>query len=113
LPRWPTHVIDTHGADPSEAVLDLLAYVLRRTGPVPIVYERDNAIPALPELVRQLDRIRGVAAEALAEGRELADARTPAPPRIELPDLRATMSGWVLGSDAAIEPPGGVVRADL
>lgn len=55
-----TMVVDTHGADVCPAVYELLDYVIERTGPKPVLLERDNNIPPLATLleeVRQLDKI--------------------------------------------------------
>lgn len=65
-------VIDTHGADTTETVLDLCAWVIERTGPLPVVLERDHRIPELPALLRELARVeaayaRGLAAHAARE----------------------------------------------
>jgi len=38
-------LIDDHGAPVADAVWDLYAHVLRRTGPVPTLIEWDNAVP--------------------------------------------------------------------
>ena len=38
-------IIDTHGADVADPVLALLGRVLVRTGPVPVLLERDQNIP--------------------------------------------------------------------
>jgi len=59
-----TILIDTHGADVPDPVLALFARVLPRTGEVPVVLERDQNIPALPELFAELDRVRAVRAAA-------------------------------------------------
>lgn len=66
-------VIDTHGADMIDPVLDLCAWVIERTGPLPVVLERDHRIPPLPELLIELARVeaaytRGLAARALRPG---------------------------------------------
>jgi hypothetical protein len=60
-------IIDTHGADVGDPVLDLLGRVLPRTGPVPVVLERDQNIPSLDELLGEVERIRAVVASASAE----------------------------------------------
>ena len=57
-------ILDTHGADVSDPVLALLGRVLPRTGNVPIVLERDQAIGSLDELLAEVARIRTVAAAA-------------------------------------------------
>lgn len=53
-------LIDTHGADVSDPVLALFARVLGRTGRVPVILERDQNIPPLPELLAELGRIRAI-----------------------------------------------------
>jgi uncharacterized protein (UPF0276 family) len=53
-------IIDTHGADVSDPVLLLLERVLRRTGPVPVVLERDQNVPPLDALLEELGRIRAI-----------------------------------------------------
>ena len=60
-----TLIIDTHGAAVPDPVLALLGRVLARTGPVPVVLERDQAIPTLGELLVELDAIRAVYDRAL------------------------------------------------
>ncbi len=54
-------IVDTHGAPAADPVMALLARVLARTGPVPIVLERDTNVPDLDELLAELERIRVVA----------------------------------------------------
>ena len=44
-------VVDTHGADVCNPVLELLERVLEKTGPVPVLLERDENIPPLEALV--------------------------------------------------------------
>ena len=61
-------IIDTHGADVPDPVLALLGRVLPRTGPVPVVLERDQNVPELDALLQEVERIRSVvAASARAE----------------------------------------------
>ena len=66
-------VIDTHGADMIDPVLELCSWVIARTGPLPVVLERDHRIPPLPELLIELARVeaayaRGLAAHARRSG---------------------------------------------
>jgi uncharacterized protein (UPF0276 family) len=61
------HMIDTHDAPVIDAVWDLYAYAVRRLGPVPTLIERDDHIPPLAELVRELDVARRVATGALEQ----------------------------------------------
>jgi uncharacterized protein len=57
-------IIDTHGAPVPDPVLSLLAQVLARTGPVPIVLERDENVPPLDALLDEVARIRALAETA-------------------------------------------------
>jgi uncharacterized protein (UPF0276 family) len=53
-------LIDTHGADVPDPVLALFERVLAKTGPVPVVLERDQAIPPLAGLLEEMRRIRAI-----------------------------------------------------
>ena len=53
-------VLDTHGAPVADPVLDLLAFTLQRTGPRPVLLERDNDVPELDELVREVRSLRNL-----------------------------------------------------
>lgn len=53
-------VIDTHGAPVADPVLELLAFTLARTGPRPVLLERDNDIPPLRELLNEAQKLRTV-----------------------------------------------------
>lgn len=69
-------IVDTHGADVPDPVLALLGRVLPRTGPVPIVLERDQNVPDLDALLEELGRIRAVVSRAGAhEHAALAEVR--------------------------------------
>jgi len=50
-------IIDTHGEDVCEGVYELLAYTVARLGPIPILLERDQNIPALDDLLIEIRRI--------------------------------------------------------
>lgn len=52
--------IDTHGEAIPGDVYDLLDYALRRTGPVPVLLERDNNVPALDVLLRELEQLSSI-----------------------------------------------------
>jgi len=54
-------IIDTHDAAVIDPVWDLYRETLRRFGPVPTMIERDDRIPPLGTLVRELDRARAIA----------------------------------------------------
>lgn len=56
----PDLLIDTHGAPVAEPVLALLATALERTGPVPILLERDHQIPELSVLSAEVAAIRAI-----------------------------------------------------
>ncbi len=60
-------IIDTHDAKVIDPVWDLYAEAIRRFGPVPTMIERDDRIPPLGTLVRELDRARAVAQGARAD----------------------------------------------
>jgi uncharacterized protein len=53
-------ILDTHGADVPDPVLALLERVLPRTGPVPILLERDQNIPSLDGLLAEVARIKAI-----------------------------------------------------
>jgi uncharacterized protein (UPF0276 family) len=57
-------IVDTHGADVPDPVLALLGRVLARTGPVPVLLERDQNIPDLDTLLDEVARIRAIVLEA-------------------------------------------------
>jgi uncharacterized protein (UPF0276 family) len=60
-------IIDTHGAPAADPVLALLESAMIRTGPVPVVLERDQNVPPLDALLAEVARIRGFAERS--EGR--------------------------------------------
>jgi uncharacterized protein (UPF0276 family) len=62
-----TCIIDTHDAPIVDPVWNLYGEAIRRLGPVPTMIERDDRIPPLAELERELDRARAVAGAALGE----------------------------------------------
>lgn len=86
------HIIDTHGAPSLPAVHALLEHVVARTGPVPVVLERDNNIPELPVLCAELDVLRaaydrGLARFAAGARGAPADSPSPAPAVREVPSV--------------------------
>lgn len=66
--RWDDldMIVDTHGADVRDEVYPLLQWVIERTGPLPVLLERDHAIPPLDELLEEVQRIQAAYDEALA-----------------------------------------------
>lgn len=61
------HLVDTHDHPVCDGVWALYEQVLKRFGPVPTMIERDGNIPALPELLAELNTARTVARAALTE----------------------------------------------
>ncbi len=53
-------IIDTHGEPMCDGVYDLLGYTLERMGPVPVLLERDQNIPALDTLLDELRRLTAI-----------------------------------------------------
>ncbi len=53
-------VLDTHGATVADPVLDLLGFTLSLSGPRPVLLERDNDVPELSELVREVQKLRDI-----------------------------------------------------
>ncbi len=53
-------IVDTHGSDCCDDVLALLERTLRKTGPVPVLLERDQAIPQLSELLAEVAKIKAI-----------------------------------------------------
>ncbi len=68
-------VIDTHGADVCDPVLELLELTVARIGPVPVVLERDNQIPPLTELLDEVERLDEAYRRGLARRQKRQDAR--------------------------------------
>ena len=68
-------LLDTHGAPVIEPVLALLARALERTGPLPVLLERDNDVPPLGELLSEVRAVRALCERAW---------QTAGPPRDEL-----------------------------
>ncbi len=59
-------LVDTHGADVPDPVLALFERAVERTGPVPVVLERDQAIPDLDGLLAEVKKVRAVYDRAIA-----------------------------------------------
>ncbi len=58
-------IVDTHGAPVCDPVLALLERVLSKTGPVPVLLERDQAIPPLPVLIAELHALKTIWSRAV------------------------------------------------
>jgi uncharacterized protein (UPF0276 family) len=64
--RRGARVIDTHGSPVCDPVYELLEWTLERTGPVPVLLERDNDVPPLAELMSEVERLQQVYERAMA-----------------------------------------------
>lgn len=66
--RWEDEdlLVDTHGAPTPDPVIALLEWVIERTGPLPVVLERDQHIPPLDELLSEVQTLRAAYDRALA-----------------------------------------------
>lgn len=62
------HLVDTHDAPVCDAVWNLYENAIERFGPIATMIERDDDIPALEELLGELDIARQRCARALARG---------------------------------------------
>jgi hypothetical protein len=59
-------VIDTHGAAVPDPVHALVEWVIARTGPLPVVIERDHKIPPFEDLLAEAARVRAAYDRGLA-----------------------------------------------
>ena len=59
-------LLDTHGQPVADPVLQLLEWTLERTGPVPVLLERDNDVPDLSTLLAEVSRLREIHSRAAA-----------------------------------------------
>ncbi|WP_106092960.1 DUF692 domain-containing protein [Enhygromyxa salina] len=57
--------LDDHGATAEPTVHELLAWVVERTGPVPVLLERDKKIPPLAELLDEVTALQSTYDQAL------------------------------------------------
>jgi uncharacterized protein len=63
-------LLDTHGQAVDDPVLELLEWTIERTGPVPVLLERDNHVPDLSELLREVAELQKLQRRALARHSE-------------------------------------------
>ncbi len=85
-------VVDTHGSTARPEVLEMMAWVLERTGPLPVVLERDHSFPSFDELSAELERIDDVYRGAVArsvERRQRSPSRDTATPSVATPEVAA------------------------
>lgn len=61
-PGHPAHglLLDNHGEPVIDPVKSLLAFALRRTGPVPVILERDHNLPHLSELLHEVASLQAI-----------------------------------------------------
>ena len=64
ITRHATYIVDTHDHPISDPVWDLYRYACGRFGAVATLIERDDCIPPLEALVKELDAARAIAARA-------------------------------------------------
>ncbi len=70
--------MDTHGEPVCDDVYDLLDFTLRRTGPVPVLLERDQNFPPWDDLVAELQRLDALWHRATrGVGSDLREAISP------------------------------------
>jgi hypothetical protein len=62
-------IVDTHGAGVCDPVLSLLERVLEKTGPVPVLLERDQNVPPLDDLLAELGTLKAIWDRATAKTR--------------------------------------------
>jgi uncharacterized protein (UPF0276 family) len=74
--RRENMLVDTHGQSVAAPVLELLRSVIEQTGPLPVLLERDTNVPALAELLGEVERVNAVYAAAVRtwEARRVASA---------------------------------------
>ncbi len=60
-------ILDTHGEPVQDAVYALLAHTLRRTGPRPVLLERDQSFPKFEVLAQEVKRLDVLYREAVGE----------------------------------------------
>jgi uncharacterized protein len=68
-------LLDNHGTPVSTPVLELLEWTLERTGPVPVLLERDNDVPELGVLLEELRLLRSLYERAMRRFETNARAR--------------------------------------
>jgi uncharacterized protein (UPF0276 family) len=60
-------IVDTHGSDCCDEVLALLERTLEKTGPVPVLLERDQSFDTLDSLLAEVASIKGIWERARAK----------------------------------------------
>ncbi len=85
-------LIDTHGADVSDEVAAMMAWVVERIGAVPVLYERDNQIPPFDVLLEQVEALDVIYQAALARHDAGTASQQERPSEPEVRDVR-TLEG--------------------
>jgi hypothetical protein len=67
----PELLVDTHAEPVVDDVYALLAWVLERTGPVPVLLERDDRFPPWEELCAELGRLHAIVRAAATRSPEM------------------------------------------
>ncbi len=89
--RYDGLIIDTHGTSVPAEVEALMAWVIARTGPLPVIYERDNKIPALAKLGREVEHLQATYEKAVANYHQ--GTPPPTPPAAVVPRQMAPDRG--------------------
>ena len=71
--------LDTHAEAVPKVVFELLAELLARSGPLPVVLERDQGFPPFDELADEVERLRALLRGARARGRAVPVDPAPEP----------------------------------
>ncbi|MCH9686280.1 MAG: DUF692 family protein [Deltaproteobacteria bacterium] len=101
-PHLDDLIIDSHGTDVCAHVQSLMAWVVERIGPVPVIYERDHDIPSLAELGRQVAQLQQVYDEALGRYDATAALVAPTPPPASQGAPIASLAGIQRGLSSVI-----------
>lgn len=68
-------LLDTHGSSVRPTVYELLSQVIALTGPKPVLLERDNNVPSLETLMKEVRLLDSTYRDAVAEWRRREEAR--------------------------------------
>ena len=71
--QYDGYIIDTHDHDVVDGVWDLYAEAIKRYGEVSMMIERDDNIPELPELLKELQIARDVFAANFNDEKEMSN----------------------------------------
>ena len=95
---------DTHAHRVPDPVFDLLEPLLARSGPLPIVLERDAQFPPFAELAAEVDRLRAIARRHLVDPRPERSTPPRSPVAVaenaateSLAERQARLADWLTG----------------